>query len=222
YAALLSMCDAYLGKILDYMDENNMLEDTLLVVNTDQGFLLGENECWAKCIHPFYNEIAKIPLFVWDPRMKIKDQHRDALVQTIDIPATLLEFFDKELPRDMQGKSLKETIISNKKIREAGLFGLHGSQINVTDGDYVYMRDSVASNRPLYEYTHMPTHMRSLFSPGEMETMTIAPPFSFTKNAPVMKIESCLGFGLSDDSPKFGTRLYDLKADPYQQCPISN
>ncbi|MEG1887091.1 MAG: sulfatase, partial [Oscillospiraceae bacterium] len=32
YAALLSMCDAYLGKILDFMDENNMWEDTLLVV----------------------------------------------------------------------------------------------------------------------------------------------------------------------------------------------
>lgn len=56
YAALLSMCDANLGKILDFMDENDMWKDTMLIVNTDHGFLLGEHDCWAKSVHPFYNE----------------------------------------------------------------------------------------------------------------------------------------------------------------------
>ena len=44
YAALISMCDAYLGKILDFMDDHEMWKDTLLIVNTDHGFLLGEHD----------------------------------------------------------------------------------------------------------------------------------------------------------------------------------
>lgn len=41
YAALLQMCDRNLGKILDKMDEYNLWEDTMLIVNTDHGFMLG-------------------------------------------------------------------------------------------------------------------------------------------------------------------------------------
>ena len=59
YAALLSMCDEYLGKILDLMDGLNMWEDTMLIVCTDHGFLLGEHDWWAKIVPPFYNEVAQ-------------------------------------------------------------------------------------------------------------------------------------------------------------------
>jgi len=68
YAALLSMCDAHLGKVLDLMDAYDMWQDTMLIVNTDHGFLLGEHGWWAKCVMPFYNEVAHTPLFIWDPR----------------------------------------------------------------------------------------------------------------------------------------------------------
>src|SRR5699024_11007995 len=41
YAALLAMCDHSLGRVLDAMDELDLWNDTMLVVNTDHGFLLG-------------------------------------------------------------------------------------------------------------------------------------------------------------------------------------
>lgn len=43
YAALVSMCDAKLGLVLDAFDKYNLWEDTMLIVNTDHGFLLGED-----------------------------------------------------------------------------------------------------------------------------------------------------------------------------------
>ena len=43
YAALVSMCDHSLGRVLDFMDAHDMWRDTLLIVNTDHGFLLGEH-----------------------------------------------------------------------------------------------------------------------------------------------------------------------------------
>jgi arylsulfatase A-like enzyme len=57
YAALLSMCDAYLGDVLDVMDEKNMWHDTMLVVWTDHGFLLGEHDFWAKLRTPFMKKL---------------------------------------------------------------------------------------------------------------------------------------------------------------------
>jgi arylsulfatase A-like enzyme len=74
YAASVSMCDTYLGKILDLMDEKDMWDDTMLIITTDHGFLLGEKDWWAKAIQPIYNEIAHIPLFIWDPRSGKKNE----------------------------------------------------------------------------------------------------------------------------------------------------
>ena len=66
YAALVSKCDRYLGKVLDIMDRYNMWKDTMLIVNTDHGFLLGEHGWWGKTAMPIYDEIAHTPLFIYD------------------------------------------------------------------------------------------------------------------------------------------------------------
>ena len=64
------MCDRYLGKVLDAMDRYGLWRDTMLIVNTDHGFLLGEHDWMGKNIQPAYDEIAHLPFFIWDPRYK--------------------------------------------------------------------------------------------------------------------------------------------------------
>ena len=54
YAALLSMCDHYLGQILNLMDALRLWDDTMLIVCTDHGFLLGEHDWWAKNNMPLW------------------------------------------------------------------------------------------------------------------------------------------------------------------------
>lgn len=224
YAALLSMCDRYLGKFLDYMDAHDLWKDTMVIVNTDHGFLLGEHDAWAKSCHPWYNETAHIPMFIWDPRHpETAGQRRNSLVQNIDVPETLLSFFGAEIPGDMQGFDLEATIARDTPVRDYAIFGMHGAQVNITDGRYVYMRDPVAGNSPLYNYTLMPTHMRCMFSVKELKDTTMAPAFSFTKGVPLMKIsaeEDLTG----DTSMKFGqgTVLYDLEKDPFQMHPMDD
>ena len=221
YAASLSMCDAYLGKVLDLMDEYDLWDDTMLIVNTDHGFLLGEHDWWAKCVQPFYNEVANSPLFIWDPRCGCQGERRTALVQTIDLPATLLEFFGLELPPDMQGVPLRETIATDTPVREAALYGLHGGHVNVTDGRYTYMRAPVKpENTPLYNYTLMPTHMRARFSVEELGDIALADPFPFTKGCRTLKIAAA---GSSwRDVFRFGTLLYDLETDPGQEQQVDD
>ncbi|MDX8045398.1 sulfatase [Gracilibacillus sp. S3-1-1] len=215
YAALLSMCDRNLGKVLDMMDKYNMWEDTMLIVNTDHGYLLGEHGWWAKTVMPVYNEIANIPLFVWDPREKARNTRREALVQTIDLAPTLLEFFNVDIPETMQGKPLRGVIKEGEKIREAALFGHHGLHVNITDGDYVFMKGpATPENGPLYEYTLMPTHMRNMFSPSELHNMELTEPFDFMKNVTPLKIKA--GKGLINPY-QYGSKLYNLIEDPKQE-----
>jgi len=211
------MCDAYLGKVLDLMDELDLWKDTMLIVNTDHGFLLGEHDCWAKCWAPFYNEIAHVPLFVWDPRIGCAGKRRSSLVQTIDLAPTLLEYFGRDRPPDMQGVPLAETIAHDTPVRRAGLFGQFGGHVNVTDGQYVYMRAPAdQDNAPLHEYTLMPTHMRRTFSVDELQDIQLAEPMPFTKGCRTMKIASRGNWR----THQFGTMLFDLAADPKQETPL--
>ena len=61
------MLDCYLGKVLDFLDGHDMWKDTLLVVNTDHGYLLGEHGYFSKNYMPCYEEITHTPFFLWDP-----------------------------------------------------------------------------------------------------------------------------------------------------------
>jgi len=218
-AALHSMCDHYLGQVLDFMDEHAMWDDTLLIVNTDHGFLLGEHGWWAKCVQPFYNEVAHMPLFIWDPRTRVAGERRASLVQTIDLAPTLLSYFGVEIPADVQGHPLWDTIDRDAPVREAGLFGIHGGQVNITDGRYVYMRGFAGErNEPLFEYTLVPHHKLHTFRVEELQDLELAEPFSFSKGCRLLKIP-----GLQPADPAvLKTMLFDLRVDPRQESPISD
>lgn len=218
YAALVTMCDTYLGKVLDEMDRLNLWDDTLLIVNTDHGFLLGEHDWWGKVKMPFYDEIANIPLFIWDPRSRIQNERRAQLVQTIDLPATLLDYFNMPLPRDMQGLSLADVIAdSNASTREAVLFGIHGGHVNVTDGRYVYMH-APDINLPYHNYTLIPAHMLNYFPPNELQAATLAPPLSFTKGVPVLAVPVIT----PSQVEVLDTLLFDRINDPAQITPLDD
>ena len=220
YFALAEFCDKHLGRVLDEMDRLNLWEDTMLIVNTDHGFLLSEHGWWGKMTMPDYNEVCHTPFFIWDPRSKVCGEHRSSLVQTIDIAPTLLDFFGVEIPADMLGKSLTDVIAKDKAVRKYGLFGYHGCPINITDGRYVYMRAVADLNAPIYEYGLMPTHMAERFAPDELQGASLAEPFSFTKGCPVLKIPAK---PIRADKMTAGEdMLFDLLNDPGQINPITN
>lgn len=218
YAALVSMCDRSLGRVLDFMDEHGMWEDTMLLVNTDHGFLLGERGWWAKSVQPWFNELVQLPMFLWDPRTAGQDTRRGALAQTIDIAPTVLRFFGVEPTANMQGHDLAVVLEEDRPVRQGALFGTHGGHVNVTDGRYVYMRSPVdAANAPLEEYTLMPTHMRSRFGVHELATWEPAEPFAFTKGLRTMRIPATSQWM---NAWQHGTLLFDLQQDPGQEHPL--
>ncbi len=223
YRSLLSMCDSSLGKILDLMDRYQLWEDTMLIVNTDHGYMLGEHLWWAKGVMPLYNEMANIPLFIWDPRCRKKGERRNSLVQTIDLAPTVLDYFGLEIPKDMQGFVLKDTISEDKEVRKYALFGIFGSMINITDGRYVYMRAPLTrENQPLTEYTLMPTTMRARLSPERLKKASLHAPFSFTKECPLLAVPAGEEWGETAPCYRYGDMLFDLLTDEAEEKPLDD
>lgn len=227
YKALVSMCDRSLGRVLDFMDEHDMWDDTLLLVNTDHGFLLGEHGWWAKSVQPWFEELVHLPAFLWDPRTGQAGTRNDDLVQTIDIAPTLLDLFDVAPTDDMLGIALRPGGSEARDgadapvtpVHEGALFGIHGGHVNVTDGRHVYMRAcATPQNAPLEEYTLMPTHMRGRFAPAEFAGAELAEPFPFMKGVRPLRLR-----GSAMVSPYLhGTLLFDLEEDPQQLHPLDD
>lgn len=222
YAGLVTMCDKNLGKILDKMDEHGLWEDTMLIVNTDHGFFLGERGWWAKTNDVnLFDEVSHTPLFIYDPRSRATG-HNKNLVQTIDLAPTVLEYFQLPIPKDMMGISLSGTIADNKPIRETCIFGVHSVRIACTNGRQVYMHAPENYEIPHYEYTLMPTHMRRMYSVDELQDWTQAEPFSFTKGCRLIRTSGFNLMGMRDAPQQYETLLFDLEKDPGEEHPIQD
>lgn len=221
YAALLEKCDVSLGRVLDKMDEYGLWKDTMLIVCTDHGFLLGEHNWWGKTAMPCYNEIAHTPLYVYDPRLDCAGKHCDTFVQMPDLAATILEFFGQPIPKDMTGKPLHSAMETGVPIHDHVVFGFHGGEICVTDGKWLYMNAPEHPEDPYYDYTLMPTHMRFRFTPDELKNWEPAEPFSFTKGLKTMKIR-CQGSTVGGTDAVAPSRLFDIEKDPGQLEEIQN
>lgn len=219
YAKLLKFCDVQLGRVLDKMDDYGLWDDTMLIVNTDHGFLLGEHGWWGKSVMPLYNDLTNTPLFIHDPRCLHADGLvRDVLTQNIDLAPTILEFFGIDRPENMCGKPLYAVIDSNTKIHDYALFGIHGGYINITDGRYVYMLPPASvNNEPLFEYTIMPTHHANMFSVEELLAAELEPGCAHTKDVPVLRIPRKTP---QANMARFGAKLFDNFDDREQVSEI--
>ncbi|MDG3085358.1 sulfatase [Vibrio hannami] len=219
YKALITMCDDYLGKVLDTFDEHSLWEDTLLIVNTDHGFLLGEHEWWGKNIMPVYNEIANIPFYIYDPVSRRQGEQCEALAQTIDIPATLMDFFGHDVPKVMEGRPITKYLRADEKIRDYALFGYFGAHINVTDGESVYMRAPREKENSQFEYTLMPTAIDSRFSVKQLRKAELVRGFDFCQGCNLLKVPSEINY---TNAYRFWDKLYNVDADPTQMTPLFN
>lgn len=222
YSALVSMCDRYLGRVLDAFDEYGLWDDTMLIVTTDHGYMLSEHDWWGKNVMPFYSEVARIPWFMWDPRSRRAGERSNALTQFIDLAPTLYSYFNVEPAPHMQGQDLTPVLSGTTDTNhDAVLFGTHGGHVCVTDGRFVYMRGPASeSNEPLYQYTVMPTHMNKLFSIDGLKQAELADPFPFTQGVRPLKMPERSQFtGAFAD---LTTMLFDLREDPKQTQPIED
>jgi arylsulfatase A-like enzyme len=104
YLGTIAAVDENVGRVLDYLEANGLMENTIIVYTSDQGFYLGEHGWFDKRF--VYDESFKTPLLVaWPGKIKAGTRSEE-MVQNLDFAQTFLEAAEVEAPEDMQGESL--------------------------------------------------------------------------------------------------------------------
>jgi iduronate 2-sulfatase len=105
YAGSVSYMDAQVGRVLDALRESGAERNTIVVVWSDHGFLLGEHAIWGK--HCLYEHALRSPLMIRQPAMQRAGETSTALVETVDLFPTLVDLCGLPAPKQFDGRSLR-------------------------------------------------------------------------------------------------------------------
>jgi arylsulfatase A-like enzyme len=108
YLRCIDSVDDNVGRILDYLEENGLMDNTVIIYSSDQGFYLGEHGWYDK--RWMFEESLAMPLIVRWPGVTSPGSRINKLVQNIDYAPTFCEIAGITPPDDMQGRSLKPII----------------------------------------------------------------------------------------------------------------
>ncbi len=104
YLGSIASVDEGVGRVLDYLEESGLAENTIVMYTSDQGFYLGEHGWFDKRF--IYNESFKTPLLVKWPNVITPGTTNTQMVQNLDFAQTILAAAQVEAPADMQGENL--------------------------------------------------------------------------------------------------------------------
>ncbi|MCM5661973.1 sulfatase family protein [Galbibacter mesophilus] len=113
YLGSISSVDDNVGRVLDYLEENDLMENTIIIYTSDQGFYLGEHGWFDKRF--IYEESFRTPLMVSWPAVIKGGTVNDDMVQNLDFAPTFLDAAGISIPSDMQGESMMPLFEGNNK-----------------------------------------------------------------------------------------------------------
>ena len=105
YLRCVQSVDDSVGRILDYLDQNNLAQDTVVVYTSDQGFFLGEHGWFDKRF--IYEESLQMPFLMRYPREILAGTVNEKFLGNIDFAPTFLDYAGVEIPDAMQGVSAR-------------------------------------------------------------------------------------------------------------------
>ena len=101
--------DDNIGRVLDYLDENGLAENTVVIYTSDQGYFLGEHGFFDKRM--FLEESLRMPFVIRYPKEIPANKKVDDIVLNVDFSSLILDYAGLPMPSDFQGKSFRKNLI---------------------------------------------------------------------------------------------------------------
>ncbi len=181
YAKVVKSLDDNVGRVLDYLDEHGLLDNTLVVYTSDQGFYMGEHGWFDKRF--MYEESFHTPLIMRLPKGMDRRGDIDQMVQNIDYGPTFLEIAGVTEPNDMQGVSLLPLLKGENpdNWRDALYYHFYEypaehmvkRHYGVRDGRYklIYFYNDI-DKWELYDLQEDPTEMNNIYGAEGTDSIT--------------------------------------------------
>ncbi len=173
YLSSIYAMDKDIGRVLDYLDEQGLAENTIVIYTSDQGFYIGEHGWFDKRF--MYEESMRTPLVVRYPaKIKAKQVVND-MVQNLDYAPTFLDFAGIEIPTDIQGISLKDLLVEQEPIARDALYyhyyeGIEKEHkvakhegIRTNTHKLIHFKDVGIDHFELYDIAADPSEMNNLY-----------------------------------------------------------
>jgi arylsulfatase A-like enzyme len=112
YTATVRAVDENVGRVLDFLDQEGLAENTIVVYSSDQGFYLGEHGWFDK--RWIFEESARTPLLVRWPGVTRPGSVSKDIVSNLDFAETFLEAAGVPVPAEMQGRSLRPILAGQR------------------------------------------------------------------------------------------------------------
>jgi arylsulfatase A-like enzyme len=105
YLKCIASVDDNVGRLLDYLDKNDLTKNTIVFYTSDNGFFLGDHGWFDKRF--MYEESLRVPLIARLPGKVAPKSVSNQIVCNLDFGPTMLDYAGAPIPPDMQGKSLR-------------------------------------------------------------------------------------------------------------------
>lgn len=134
YYASVSHMDEQLGRLIDALEVEGVLDNTLIVFTSDHGYHLGWRGQWAK--HDLSEEVMRVPLVVRYPKLVHKGTRTNGIVELLDLFPTLAEFAGLTIPETLDGKSFLPQLKDPEAAGKSAAFcdnGVRGRTVRTLD-----------------------------------------------------------------------------------------
>lgn len=108
YYGMVALVDAQVGRIIKFLEDEGLLDNTIIAFTSDQGFQLGEHGLWKKRV--FYEGNVRTPFILRYPKKLPKNKTIEEPIEMVDFLPTLMEMSGLTVPRDIRGRSLTSLI----------------------------------------------------------------------------------------------------------------
>jgi len=161
YAASTSYVDAQVGRVLDALETLGLAQNTIIVVWSDHGFLLGEHAIWGK--HCLYEHSLRCPLIIRAPGMKNPGAISPAIVETVDVFPTLADLCGLPAPAGLDGLSLRPMLENPAapSAKPAIAHGSNGANRTIRDDRWRLIVDGSGGRAELFDYQTDPGETRN-------------------------------------------------------------
>ncbi|MCL4484056.1 MAG: sulfatase [Bacteroidetes bacterium] len=105
YYRQIANLDENVGRILDYLEQTGLDENTIVIYTSDNGWFLGDHGLFNKMW--MYDESMKIPLLISYKGHIMNGQKNESFISSLDFAPTLLDYAGVEIPGSMQGRSIR-------------------------------------------------------------------------------------------------------------------
>ena len=111
YLATIKSVDDNIGRVLDYLKENGLEDNTMIVYASDQGFFLGDHGWFDKRF--MYEEALRMPFVIRYPKIIKPGTVVNDVISNIDIAPTILDLTKVQIPAEVQGRSFAQNLEGN-------------------------------------------------------------------------------------------------------------